>query len=238
MACGRALLNHQDGKSIGKALTVLTQNVKRQHKDYDINRMHKEILLDFDDAESRAFMDTFGEPISNLLRGCSVHFIRSAMRVAKLVNSSTISPGYHIFMSVVKRIPDEPSKDVVQDAFEVLCGAKSFEILSRYLPPNLSSMSADQVDTHNWKSVETWSEWWRRPHVLKKLSKAYSAITNDEWDDLPSTTNPVESINRQSTPENVKSVSLKPLVEHIYLEDKRHAVLQLASQANINYYLL
>ena len=69
--------------------------------------------------------------------------------------------------------------------------------------------------------------------MLKKLSKAYSAITDDEWEDLPRTTNPVESINRQNIPENVKSVSLKPLVEHIYLEDKRHAVLQLASQANI-----
>ena len=149
MACGRALLNHQDGKSVGKALSVLTHNVKRQYKDYDINIMHKEILLDFDDAELRAFMDTFGEPISNLLHGCSVHFIRSAMCVAKLVNSSTFSPGYHIFMSTVKRIPDEPSKDVVQDAFEVLCGAKSFEILSRYLPRSLSSMSADRVDMHN-----------------------------------------------------------------------------------------
>ena len=30
--------------------------------------------------------------------------------------------------------------------------------------------------------------------MLKKLSTiSYSAITNDEWDDLPGTTNPVES---------------------------------------------
>ena len=94
-------------------------------------------------------------------------------------------------------------------------------------------MLADQVDTRNPKSVETWSQWLRRPHVLKKLSKAYSSITPDEWDVLPGTTNQVESINRQSIPGNLKSVSLKPLVEHIYLEDKRHAVLQLASQANI-----
>ena len=105
----QSLLNRQDGKSIGKALSVLTHNVKRQYKDYDINRMHKEILLDFDDVESRAFIDTFGEPISNLLRVCSVHFICLAMRVAKLVNSSTISPGYHIFMSIVKCIPVETS---------------------------------------------------------------------------------------------------------------------------------
>ena len=67
MACGRALLNHQDGQSIGKALSVLRRNVKKQHKDYDINTVHKEILLNFDDAESRDFIDTFGEPNSNLL---------------------------------------------------------------------------------------------------------------------------------------------------------------------------
>ena len=92
----------------------------------------KKLLLDFSDAKSQTFMDTFGEPISNLLHGCSVHFIHSAMCIAKLVDSSIISPGYHIFMVIVKCIPDKPSKDVVQDAFEVLCGAKSFEILSRY----------------------------------------------------------------------------------------------------------
>ena len=73
----------------------------------------------------------------------------------------------------------------------------------KYLPPNLSSMSIDQVDTHNWRSVETWTEC---PQALKKLSKACSTIISDEWDDLLSTTNPVESINRQSIPENVKSI--------------------------------
>ena len=43
----------------------------------------------------------------------------------------------------------------------------------------------------------------------------------------------MESINRQSVPQNQKSVSLKPLVEHIYLEDKRQAILQVATNANI-----
>jgi len=43
----------------------------------------------------------------------------------------------------------------------------------------------------------------------------------------------VESINRQSTPPNVKSVSLKPLLEHFYLEDHRQAVLQVAAEAGV-----
>ena len=59
----------------------------------------------------------------------------------------------------------------------------------------------------------------------------YSLIDVDDWDELPGTNNPVESINRQSTPTNVKSVSLKPLLEHFYLEDcKQHCKLQLRQE--------
>ena len=118
MACGRALLNHQDGKSIGKALSVLTHNVKREYKDYDINRMHKEILMMLSLEHS-----LFGEPVSNLLRVFSSFYSLSYA----CSQASIVSPEYRIFMSIVKCIPDEPSRDVVQDAFEVLCGMKSFE---------------------------------------------------------------------------------------------------------------
>lgn len=79
MACGRALLNHQDGPLIGKALLILSQNVKKLKPDYDINITYKEILLDFDNAEADTFQDSFGKTIFNIIRGCSVHFIRSAM---------------------------------------------------------------------------------------------------------------------------------------------------------------
>ena len=62
---------------------------------------------------------------------------------------------------------------------------------------------------------------------------ANNPLSVEDWEDLPGTNNPVESINRQSTPENTKSVSLKPLIEHFYLEDRRIAVMQLAAAANI-----
>ena len=39
------------------------------------------LLLDFDEAESNAFSEAFGKEINNILRGCSVHFLRSAMCV-------------------------------------------------------------------------------------------------------------------------------------------------------------
>ena len=119
------------------------------------------------------------------------------------------------------------------DAFDVLCGVKSFELFSIYLPPNLKSLKAQDVDTSRWKDVQVWVDWWRKPNVLKKLSSAFSSLSFEDWDDLPATTNPVESSNRQSIPQNAKSVSLKPLVEHFYLEDKRQAIMQLAAQQNV-----
>ena len=170
MACGRSLLNQQDA---GRALSVLVRNVSQLHCDYNINRVHKEILLDFDESEAKAFIENFGHSIANILRGCSVHFIRSTMRVAKAVNFSTASGGYHIFMSIAKRIPDEPSPENVIKAFDVLCGAKSFETFSCNLPLNLATLKSSEVDTTFWKNAETWVNWWRRPiaSILKNLAR-------------------------------------------------------------------
>ena len=122
-----------------------------------------------------------------------------------------------------------PSKEVVDQAFDVLCGSKSFTLFSSQLPTDLKLVDIAAVSNSRWKDLETWVDWWKRPHVLKMLTKAYSALTKEDWDDLPGTTNPVELINCQSIPQNLRSISLKPLVKHIYLEDRRHATLQVAT---------
>jgi len=72
MACGRALLNHQGGYSIGTALSILTRNVKNHVPTYDITNAHKEILLDFNEGESNAFQESFGNKVASLIRGCAV----------------------------------------------------------------------------------------------------------------------------------------------------------------------
>ena len=233
MACGSALMNHQDGESIGKALSVFSSNIKQFVPRYEITSAHKEILLDFAESEANAFEESFGSSVSNLLRGCSVHFIRSAMRIVKTVNPSTTSLGYQIFVSVAKLIPDNPSRVKVKLAFDILAGSEAFTRLSESLLPPLCNVSTGEVDNVTWNRAQTWTEWWTRPKVLQKLSKAYSSISTDDWEELPATNNPVESINRQSTMDNVKSVSLWPLVEHFYLEDRRQAVLQIASEAGV-----
>ena len=101
------------------------------------------------------------------------------------------------------------------------------------LSPDLRNVERSQIDTNRWRDTVAWTNWWRRLHVLKKVCKAYSSISPEEWKDLPGITNPVEPINHQSIPQNVKSILLRPLVEFMYLEDKRHAIMQVATGASI-----
>ena len=91
------------------------------------------------------------------------------------------SDGYKVFMVIAKRIPDEPSADVVLEAFHILHGQK----------PHSDFSIRFNVDTSNWKQAKTWVDWWKRPQVLKKLCKAFSSLDDDDWDELPGTTNPV-----------------------------------------------
>ena len=139
-------------------LTKLVNNVKLYHSEYNIKTAHKEILVDFDDAESNAFATSFGQELLNVLRGCAVHFLRSAMRVSKLVNPSMTSPSYHIFMSIARRIPEELSKQRVDEAFDVLCGLQSFEQFADQLLPDLRATDFSQVDTSRWKETV---DWWK-----------------------------------------------------------------------------
>ena len=83
-------------------------------KHTSISSAHKEVLLDFAESEANAFEQSIDSSVGNLLHGCSVHFIRPAVRIAKIINSSTSSLGYQIFMSVAKLIPDNTSKDKVK----------------------------------------------------------------------------------------------------------------------------
>lgn len=95
-----------------------------------------------------------------------------------------------------KLIPDNPSRVKVKLAFDILAGSEAFTRLSESLPPPLCNVSTGEVDNVTWNRAQTWTEWWTRPKVLQKLSKAYSSISTDDWEELPATNNPVESINK------------------------------------------
>ena len=66
---------------------------------------------------------------------------------------------------------------------------------------------------------------------LKMFTKAFSSRDAEDWEETSDTTNPVESINRQS----FKSKNnLNFILENIYLEDRIHAVKMVARSQNVN----
>ena len=72
------------------------------------------MLLGFDDTADNMLVNSF---ILNVICGCSIHFICSVVHVAKVVGPSILSASYKLFMEMSKMIPDEPSADVVMEAF-------------------------------------------------------------------------------------------------------------------------
>ena len=52
-------------------------------------------------------------------------------------------------MNMARKIPNEASKEIVDQAFDVLCGSKSFTLFSSQLPPDLKSVDVTAVNTRD-----------------------------------------------------------------------------------------
>jgi len=84
MACGRVLINRQDGISIGNALSELECNVRSQHKDYKIGEKHKSCLT-LMMLRPMVLCKHLERKSPTLYVDAQFYFLRSALRVAKLV---------------------------------------------------------------------------------------------------------------------------------------------------------
>ena len=60
-------------------------------------------------------------------------------------------------MSVAKLIPDNPSRDKVKLAFDILAESEAFTRLPESLPPLLCNISTGEVDNITWNRTQTWT---------------------------------------------------------------------------------
>ena len=80
------------------------------------------------------------------------------------------------------------------------------------------------------KKLKHWSNWWTSTRHLQMFTKAFAIQETDSRDASSNTTNPVESINRQS----FKSKNnLHVILENIYMEDRLHAVKMVARSKHV-----
>ena len=109
-------------------------------------------------------------------------------------------------------------------------------ILTELVMVGKSKLMPRQVSESGYATItNTWVDWWKCPQVLRKFCKAYNSmhVNDDEWDDLPWITNLVESLTIKVFQLTFKSVSFKSLIKHFCLSRIRHAILQVASDADM-----
>ena len=231
-AVARVLCDKQDGESYGLSFHEVFKQATKVNSNFNHGKSLRQIVVDFDDAEYNGFTRVLGKDITEkLLRGCSVHWKRSVNRVAKIVCQSKDEE--LIFKSLAGNAEDAKEKEEVIEIFEIFSGRKSLLSAIRYVPEKLKQICNDpnEVSNAGWKRLKHWANWWTRPRHLHMFTKAFTSRDADDWDGTSNTTNPVESINRQS----FKSKNnLNVILENIYLEDRIHAVKMVARSQDVN----
>ena len=184
---------------------------------------------DFDDGQYKGLQQCLGEDLSlKVIRGCTVHWQRSVNRVCKLVcrNDTEV----RIFKALARKIEDESEKENVLLLFDVLSGTRQLQEARQLVGKDLFS-EFDTVHNKDWIKLKHWSKWWCRVNHLTMFTRAFKEMDDKDWEQGPSTTNPVESLNRQSLQEG--GITLHALMENIYLEDRLHAVKTAACKENV-----
>ena len=231
-AVSRVLCDKQDGESYGLSFHEVFKQATKINPNFDNGKTLRQIVVDFDDAEYNGFTQVLGKDITEkLLRGCSVHWMRSVNKVAKLVCQSRDEET--IFKTLARRVEDATKKEDVMEIFDILSGKKPLKNATPYVTENLKQFCKENNDVSNdgWKKLKHWANWWTRSRHLQMFTKAYTSRDVDDWEETSNTTNPVESINRQS----FKSRNnLNVILENIYLEDRIHAVKMVASSKDVS----
>ena len=230
-AVARVLCDKQDGESHATSYREVFDKVTREYPNFKKGHTLKQILVDFDDAEYNGLVEVLGMDFAQkVIRGCSVHWMRSVNRVAKMVCASRDEES--VFKYIGKIIQETQDKDTVIEMFDVLSGKKDVKEATEHLPDAMAEKCVhNNVTNTHWKKLKHWANWWTSTRHLQMFTKAFTIQEPENWEGLSKTTNPVESINRQT----FKSKNnLHVILENIYMEDRLHAAKMLARSQHVN----
>lgn len=66
------------------------------------------------------------------------------------------------------------------------------------------------------------------------FTTAFTLMDEEQWEACRSTTNPVESINRESVPKDGRPKSVVEVLSHLYLVDKVYVAKKMAATSNVS----
>ena len=120
-------------------------------------------VVDFDDAEYNGFSRILGkENTEKLLRGCSVHWMRSVNKVSKLVCDTKEEE--LVFKALARNVEEAIRKEDVMEIFDILSGKKDLKNATPHVPKNLKHLcETSEASNNGWKKLKHWANWWARP---------------------------------------------------------------------------
>ncbi|PFX32199.1 ATP-dependent DNA helicase RecQ [Stylophora pistillata] len=228
-AVARVLCSRQDSETYAKSITTIFHKVTADHARFSNGKNLRSILVDFDDGQYKGLQLCLGEELARkVVRGCKVHWQRSVNRVCKLVCRNESDS--RVFKILASKIETEDEKENVLFLFDVLSGCRKLTEARKFFGNDLLP-EFDTLDNKEWMKLKHWSKWWCRGNHLAMFTRAFKEMDDNDWEQGPSTTNPVESLNRQSFQDG--GTIMHALMENIYLEDRLHAVKSAVCKENV-----
>ena len=207
-----------------KNIFYLVTNV---HPEFEHGEHVKAFITDYSMAQHSGLASVVGLRACEMIRGCSVHYQRQALKVANTIAKKDRA-SKEVFLKIAYKIPHLVDEDQVHLAFDILCGASPLQDACEFIDLNEKELLAD---TKNWNLFTEWVNWWTNPKRMKMFSKAFRDMTDADWEICPRTTNAVESHNKLS---NARTTLFLSALSTYYRVDKKSAYESIAAEEGIS----
>ncbi|EDO33100.1 predicted protein [Nematostella vectensis] len=229
----RSLLNKCTSEAHAIVFREIFRSVDAEIPEFSMGENLAGITVDFSDAEANGLEEPLGKEFTEkVLRGCKVHWCRSYQKVSHRVCKG--KDAIAIFQHIASKIENLEQKGQVDLLFSILAGEVKVKRALPFITIAEYKKTAETMDNSDWIKAKHWKEWWTRKRHLQMFTKAYTQMTDSQWDSCPSTTNPVESINRESVPKDGRQRTMYEVLSHLYRADKVYAARKVAVDQNVS----
>ena len=199
MVVSRVRLDRQGQVAHKLAFQKTFDKCKQDHPHFEPGKTLQGIVVDWSDAEIQGLGAAVGpETARYLLKGCSVHWMRSWQKIRDRVATSKDKQREKALFSQIASQIQKLAGQHISLCFEVLSGIKSAKLLL-CIVTNLHEQDVQFIDEEcDWSTAKHWAQWWTRPKHLAMLHKDFSKMDDIVWQKCPRDTNAVERKNRDS----------------------------------------
>ena len=216
-------LNVASYKFAFKKLFEITTNI---HPEFAHGSEVKGWIVDFSLAQREGLAANIGKRAEQVIRGCHVHFLRMAKKVADKV-APRDKNSKDVFLKIANKIPYLQNQEDVSVAFDILQGSLPLKDALSFVSLDESELS---VNTDKWNAAYDWAQWWQRPQTLKMFTKSFKDMSDADWEICPTTTNAVESHNKAS---HANTKNFVASLTYYYNVDKRSIHQTIAAEQGI-----